>query len=132
MPVGIAAYFWANRLLPVTLPLRAEWEVQVMYLTIAAMFIYPLIRAPRRARVEMLWLCATAYAMLPVLNALTTQRHLGRSLPQGDWVMAGFDLTALACGAIAAACALQVRRSTTPRAASRKAKTPVAAQLAPF
>jgi AraC-like DNA-binding protein len=25
-------------------------------------------------------------------------RHLGNSIVQGDWIMAGFDLTALACG----------------------------------
>ncbi len=112
VPVAIAAYFWANRLLPVTLERRAEWEVHTMYLTLAAMFLYALTRPPERTRVEMLWLCAGAYALLPVLNALTTQRHLGHSLAQGDWIMAGFDLTALALGAIAAACALKVRQSS--------------------
>ena len=83
-----------------------------MYLTLAAMFLYALTRPPERTRVEMLWLCAGAYALLPVLNALTTQRHLGRSLAQGDWIMAGCDLTALALGAIAASCALKVRQSS--------------------
>lgn len=33
---------------------------------------------------------------MPVINAVTTSRHLGVSLPTGDWVMAGFDLTCLA------------------------------------
>ena len=37
-----------------------------------------------------------ALALVPVINALTTQRHLAASLPAGDWVMAGFDLTCLA------------------------------------
>jgi hypothetical protein len=111
MPVAIAAYFWANRLLPAGMGTRAAWEVHAMYLTMAAMFVYPLFRRLERSRVEMLWLCAAAYGLLPVLNALTTSRHLGRSLPQGDWIMAGFDLAALGCGAIAAICAVKVSRS---------------------
>lgn len=111
MPVAIAAYFWANRLLPTGLATRAAWEVHVMYLTMAAMFAYPMWRPPERARIEMLWLCAAAYALLPVLNLLTTARGLDHSLPAGDWIMAGFDLASLGCALVAAVCALQVRRS---------------------
>jgi hypothetical protein len=99
-----------------------------MYLTMAAMFVYPMFRAPERARVEMLWLCAAAYGLLPVLNALTTSRHLGHSLPQGDWIMAGFDLTALACGAIAVVCAMRVRRSAATATVRRRPKTAVAGE----
>ncbi|MBK1674914.1 hypothetical protein CKO35_16800 [Ectothiorhodospira shaposhnikovii] len=32
LPVAIAAYFWANRLLPVGFSARAEWEVHAMFL----------------------------------------------------------------------------------------------------
>jgi uncharacterized iron-regulated membrane protein len=127
MPIAIAAYFWANRWLPFTLATRAEWEVHAMYLTMAAMFVYPMLRPTARARVEMLWLCAAAYGLLPVVNLLTTSRHLGHSLPQGDWIMAGFDLTALACGAIAAACAMKVRRSEATATVRRRPKAPGAA-----
>jgi len=122
MPIAIAAYFWANRLLPVTMPMRAAWEVHAMYLTMAAMFAYPMWRPVERARVEMLWLCAAAYGLLPVLNALTTGRGLGHSLPQHDWLMAGFDLAALACGLAAAACAVKVRRSQAQAAPRRHPK----------
>jgi uncharacterized iron-regulated membrane protein len=133
MPIAIAAYFWANRLLPVTLTARAEWEVHAMYLTMAAMFVYPMLRPPERARVELLWVCAAAYALLPVVNLFTTSRHLGHSLPQGDWIMAGFDLTALACGAIAAAFAIKVRRSAATATVRRRPKASVMAghSLAP-
>jgi hypothetical protein len=77
----------------------------------AAMFAYPMWRPFERARIEMLWLCAAAYALLPVLNLVTTARGLDHSLPQGDWIMAGFDLASLGCAFIAGACALKVRRS---------------------
>jgi uncharacterized iron-regulated membrane protein len=129
MPISIAAYFWANRLLPLELPARAEWEVHAMYLTMAAMFAWPMVRGPERSRVELLWLCAAAYGLLPVLNALTTTRHLGHSIPQGDWIMAGFDLTALACGAIAAIFAVKVARSAATATVRRRPKTATAAEL---
>jgi uncharacterized iron-regulated membrane protein len=128
MPIAIAAYFWANRLLPVEFIDRAAWEVHAMYLTMAAMFVYPMIRPPERSRVEMLWLCAAVYGLLPVLNLLTTSRHLGHSLPQGDWIMAGFDLTALVCGAIAAICAVKVRHSAATATVRRRPKAAEEAQ----
>jgi uncharacterized iron-regulated membrane protein len=100
LPIAIAAYFWANRLLPVAMETRAAWEVHVMYLTFAAAFLYPIVRPLQKAWVELLWVAAAAIGLLPLANALTTERHLGVSLAQHDWVMAGFDLTALAVGIV--------------------------------
>lgn len=111
LPIAIAAYFWANRLLPVDMATRAEWEVHAMYLTLAATLLYPVFRPLWKARVELLSAGCAAYLLLPLLNALTTDRHLGVSLLQGDWIMAGFDLSALACAAIFAAVAVKVRRA---------------------
>jgi uncharacterized iron-regulated membrane protein len=112
LPIAIAAYFWANRLLPASMDSRAAWEVHVMFATLAAMFVYPVVRPLRRAWIELLWLAAASIGLLPLLNALTTNRHLGESLPQSDWVMAGFDITAMAIGLIFAAFALrQTRRA---------------------
>jgi uncharacterized iron-regulated membrane protein len=130
MPIAIAAYFWANRLLPVGLATRANWEVHAMFLTMAVMFVYPAFRPPAKARVELLWLCASVWLLLPVVNALTTTRHLGHSIPQGDWIMAGFDLTALACGVVAALCAVKVRRSQATATVRRKPRAAVAEALA--
>ena len=109
-PIAIAAYFWANRLLPLELTARAEWEVHCMYLTLAAMFAWPCVRPLQSARVEMAWLGVAAFGLLPVLNAATTQRHLGVSLGQGDWIMAGFDLVSLLCAALFAWYALAQRK----------------------
>lgn len=56
-----------------------------------------------------------------MLNALTTGRHLGRSLPEGDWVFAGFDLSMLAFGVIFASLAVQLDRRGRPGIASQAA-----------
>lgn len=93
LPVAVAAYFWANRLLPVDLVGRAPWEAHVMFAVWAWLFLYASLRPLRRAWSEILWLAVAAYALLPVLNFLTTERHLGVTLPHGDWALAGFDLS---------------------------------------
>jgi len=98
LPLAIAAYFWANRLLPAAWPMRANWEVHILFLAWACALAWPALRPARRAWRELLWLDAAAYALLPALNAATTRRHLGITLPAGDWALAGVDLTLLAAG----------------------------------
>lgn len=98
LPAAIAVYFWANRLLPVDLAGRAAWEVHALFLAWAALLLYPLVRPLRRAWIDEFRLAAALCGLLPVLNWLTTSRHLGNTLPAGDWVLAGFDLTLLAFG----------------------------------
>jgi len=110
LPVGIAAYFWANRLLPVEMTGRADWEAHSMFLAWLAMLIHAVLRPTARAWIEQLGIAALAFGLLPVINVFTTDRHLGQSLATGDWVFAGFDLTMLAIGLLLGWCALQVRR----------------------
>jgi len=56
-----------------------------------------------------------AFGLLPVLNAATTSRHLLQSVPDADWVMAGFDLASLAIGAAFAGLAWKVKRHQARR-----------------
>ena len=98
LPIGIAAYFWANRLLPLEMAERAAWEAHVLFIVWAVMLAHAAGRPAGRAWVEQFRLAAAAFMLLPLLNALTTDRHLGESLPAADWVLAGFDLTVLAMG----------------------------------
>jgi len=110
LPVGVAAYFWANRLLPVTLFERAEWEVHAMFLTWAWVLLYAVLRPPRKAWLETLWLATAAFALLPALNGLMTDKHLGVTLPHGDWVLAGIDLTMLGLAAVFGLTAWKLQR----------------------
>lgn len=108
LPIAIAVYFWANRLIPVNFEGRAEWEVHALFITWGLTLIYPIFRPVHRAWKELLGLSACLYTLLPLLNWLTTDRHLAISIPQGDWVMAGFDLTMLVFGILFGAAALLV------------------------
>jgi hypothetical protein len=110
LPIGLAAYFWANRLLPVDLAGRADWEVHVMFIVWAVAFLYAGMRPPRPAWWEMCALAAAVYGLIPVLNAMTTERHLGVTVPAGDWDLAGIDLAAVAISAFFGMLAHTIRR----------------------
>jgi uncharacterized iron-regulated membrane protein len=98
LPIGIAAYFWANRLLPVASVGRADWEVNLMFLAWLMMLVHAACRPNHRAWIEQLAIAGFAFGSLPLLNLLTTDRHLWHSLAVNDWVFVGFDLTVLTVG----------------------------------
>ncbi|MBW7900310.1 MAG: PepSY domain-containing protein [Rhodocyclaceae bacterium] len=100
LPVGVAAYFWANRLLPVSLVDRADWELNCLFAVWGWLILYAALRPEKRAWVETLWLATAAFGLIPLLNALTTERHLGVTLPAGDWGLAGVDLTMFGLAAV--------------------------------
>jgi uncharacterized iron-regulated membrane protein len=110
LPAAVAAYFWANRLLPLDMSHRADWEMHCLFLAWGWMFLYASVRPLKRAWMECAWITVAGYGLIPLLNALTTNRHLGVSLVQGDWVMAGFDLSMFGLAAIFTYGALKIRR----------------------
>ena len=98
LPVGVAAYFWANRLIPLEIETRGEWEVHAMFIIWGLTYLYAVWRPLTRAWLELAGVAATAYGFIPILNALTTNRGLIESISSGDWVFAGFDLAAVSAG----------------------------------
>ncbi len=105
LPVAIAAYFWANRLIPADLPGRGEWEVHALFITWAAMLLHAHVRPLSKIWREQFWIAGAAYAFLPLLNMLTTERHLGVTIPHGAWGLAAVDLSMLGAGLVFAATA---------------------------
>ncbi|TLP60043.1 MULTISPECIES: PepSY-associated TM helix domain-containing protein [Pseudomonas] len=109
--LGVAAFFWANRLLPVTLEGRADWEINSFFCVWALALLHAMLRPGRRAWGEQLALGALAFGGLPLLNAVTTAHGLNHAIAVGDWVMAGFDLTALGVGLLLAWAASKMLRA---------------------
>ncbi|MDR0227345.1 MAG: PepSY domain-containing protein [Burkholderiaceae bacterium] len=130
LSIGMAAMLWANRLLPVDLARRAEWEVHAMFIVWGATLAWALARPARRAWVELLWAGAAALALLPLLNALTTERGLLHSLRDGDWVFAGMDLALLALAGLHALLAVRtLRHKPKAKAGAPRAAKPVTGAL---
>lgn len=105
LPIGVAAYFWANRLIPADLAGRAAWEVRCFFIAWGLSYVVAPLLSNRRAWSTHFILGALLFGLLPVLNALTTEAHLGITLSHGNWIYAGFDLSMLAIGSMLAVAA---------------------------
>ncbi|WP_246794543.1 PepSY-associated TM helix domain-containing protein [Burkholderia perseverans] len=120
LSIAMTSYLWANRLLPDALAQRSNAEINVFFAVWGATLLFAIARPARRAWVELLWIAAGLLALLPVLNALTTDRPLWRSAADGDWVYAGFDLMMWAFAALHALLAVRTsRHRARPRAAGK-------------
>lgn len=120
LPIGLAAYFLANRLLPVGMPGRAGWEIHAFFIAWGAVFAWALLRPARRGWIEALAAGAAAYALVPLANAATTAHGLLPSLLAADWLFVGFDLVMLATAAGLAGAAMCMARHRPKVRASRR------------
>ncbi|MEX5627779.1 PepSY-associated TM helix domain-containing protein [Pseudomonas marginalis] len=120
--IAIAAFFWANRLLPVGFAERSDWEVQAFFIAWGLSLLHGILRRGRQGWVEQLSFAALLFAAIPLLNALTTSQHLGASLATGDWAMAGFDLTCLASGVFLAWAAWKMQHRKAPQPKTERAR----------
>lgn len=122
LSIAMASFLWANRLLPETLMKRGEWEIHVFFIVWGITLLHAFVRPARRAWIEQLWIGASALALLPVLNAFTTDRPLWRSIGEGDWVFAGVDLMLWAFAALHVMLALRTMRHRARVPAARRTR----------
>jgi uncharacterized iron-regulated membrane protein len=100
LPIALASYLWANRLLEVGMEKRTEVEIRCFFIAWGIAAVIAHIRPNRR-----MWQCqllagGALFILIPVLNVFTTNSHLGVTLLQGKgpFAVAGFDLFALGFG----------------------------------
>ena len=120
LPVAMAAFFWANRLLPLDVADRGEAEIRWFFIVWGAAAVLGLLRPTLRMWQAQLALGALLFVLLPVLNAFTGPAPLTVSLRSGPSAVAGFDLVAIALGMGLAGAAWLVERKRR-KAASRQA-----------
>ncbi|MCS6305574.1 MAG: PepSY domain-containing protein [Nitrospira sp.] len=99
--MAVAAFFWANRLLPLALSDRSHWESHCFFIVWSLCLIHSLLREGSvRAWRDQLYGSACLLVFLPLLNGLTTNSHLMMTVPTAQWAIAGVDLTGLTVGAL--------------------------------
>jgi uncharacterized iron-regulated membrane protein len=98
LPIAMACYFWANRLLPSAMAQRPENEIAIFFAAWGAAALLAQIKPDRAMWRLQLGAGALLFGAIPLLNALTTSSHLGVTLVEGPASVASFDLTVLALG----------------------------------
>lgn len=125
LPLACAVYLAANRLLPLDIQGRANLEILSFFSAWGLSMLWALwcvARHPQRANWSaLLGMAGGTWAALPLLNALTTDAHLGTTLLAGDWQWAGMDLSFLATGMLLCALAWRVRPVHTPPSLAARA-----------
>jgi uncharacterized iron-regulated membrane protein len=119
LPLAMAAFLWANRVLPIGMTGRADWEIHLFFIVWALTLAWAVLRPARRAWIELLWASCAALAVLPLAN-VAMGRGLPGSLLSGDWVFAGFDLSLLAFALFAALLARRTASHRPGRAGARR------------
>jgi uncharacterized iron-regulated membrane protein len=126
IPIAIAAYFWANRLLPAVMPDRPATEIMAFFIGWGVSLAAGLIWPSRRMWIWQMGLAAAMWMTLPVLNAFTSPSNVFRNAMQGRWALVGFDLTVLLLGIAFAYIARILHRR-----ANKPVKAPAARAVAP-
>ena len=119
---GVAGYFLANRLLPVGLENRAEWEIHMLFIIWGASLVWAIARPAKRAWIEVLGVAAVFYAAVPFVSAATTERNLAYSIAHADWVFVSFEGSMLFMAALIGFAALRFARHK-PKAPARRLRT---------
>ena len=100
MPVAVASYFWANRLLPPLFASRSKWEVKIFFITWGLAFLHPLWRGAYRGCLDQLSLGVALFGLLPLLDWWMI----------GTWVMPIFDLVSFTLSALLTLTIVYMRR----------------------
>jgi len=116
LPIAIAGYFWANRLLPLNIEHRIDWEVHSFFIALLASIGFSLFRSIKKIWANLLWFTAIVYMLLPLLNLVTTEHNIVSSIQKNDWLMLGFDLSMIFFGLcfVLAAIIMQSKNSLSP------------------
>ncbi len=121
LSIAMTSFLWANRLLPHPMEGRADWEINAFFIVWGLALLHALMRPVKAAWVEQLWTASALLLLLPILNALTTQRPLWRSLAEGDWVFAGMDIMCWALALLHAVLAMRTARQAANAPSRRRA-----------
>jgi len=115
LPIAIAVFFHANRLLPLGLAERPDRELQCFFAAWGLSLLHAAWWPNRRGWTQQLALAALCFAALPLVNAANSGAHLGYSLAHGEWLLAAVDLGFVGAAMLLAALAWHSARGQPPR-----------------
>ena len=115
LSLACVGFLWGNRLVPLGLAHRGDWELGVFFGIWALALLHAWLRPSPAAWREQLAALALLCIFLPLLNFQTTGGHLPAYILEGDWESAAVELFVLAAG-IAAVCVwFRLRRAPQPK-----------------
>lgn len=121
VPIGFAAYFCANRLLPIGLADRAQQEVNLALGAAGVALAAALALSPRRGWPSLLGVLAVLCLLAPVAGGGLP--YLSRALARGDAFLPMADALLVGVAAIALGCARATLRNPSERGRPMRVRT---------
>ena len=103
LPVAMAAFLWGNRLLPLALADRREWEIHLFFIAWALVLLFAIARPVHRAWIELFAAGAALLAVLPWVGVVMGLRESGG--------LTGFDIALWGLSLVLAGTAMRIGRS---------------------
>lgn len=109
LPIAVACFFAANRLLPLMLTGRADIEIHCFFAGWLLSLLYPVFRGVQHSWRELSLLAGGLFLSLPLLSFFTTQRHLFNYQIKEDLTLLFIDLFLIMTGMIFLFIALKLK-----------------------
>ena len=122
-PLGCSVYFWANRLLPLDLPMRADREVLCLFAAWALAAVLSLALRPKHGWASLLGATALSLLALVAYDLALLRPSLIQWVITQDWTLALVDAVLLVLAAALAWTAVRVVRHqprSRPRRSARR------------
>jgi len=107
---GIAAYFIANRVVPIDINDRIAYEANSLFLVWLVMIIIALFSNNKNRWQIQFFIASILFLLIPFLNFIFTEKNIFNSFLDGDMVLAMIDLLFIISGIIFGYLALKQRK----------------------
>ncbi len=98
LPLATAMFFYANRLIPVEVNNRDDWEVNCFFITLLMVAMVACKSRSMTSWRVVLGLGAFSFLGLPILNAITSGVSLFDNITKQQWGLVGFDSLSILTG----------------------------------
>ena len=100
LPLATCCFFYANRILPTDMINRSQWEANSFFIALALVGILACINRTKASWRLVLRTASIGLVGIPLLNALTSSRHLMSNIANQQWALVGFDIMCALIGGI--------------------------------
>ena len=98
LPLATSVFFYANRMIPLGIQDRAQWEVDSFFITLALVGLLACFNRTLASWRWVLGLGGLSFITIPLLNAITSPSDLIGNIINKQWILVGFDLLAFVIG----------------------------------
>ncbi|MPY22540.1 PepSY-associated TM helix domain-containing protein [Shewanella sp. YLB-07] len=128
LPLATSVFFYANRILPLEIQDRAQWEADSFFIALGLVGLLACFNRSLSSWRLVLSIGGLGLISLPLLNALTSPSNIIDNIVSGQWALVGFDLLSCLLGLGLLFAIKKLNTSSKPKSAAIKKNTAAESQ----